>query len=66
MKKKKLLKDIIIPAGTVFTDESGCVSSFGNGMFGTVIGITKDSSGEFIYGIDNGDKSLNEWFEDIK
>lgn len=63
--KKKLLKDIIIPAGAIFSDESGRTSYFGCGMFGTIIGLTRDSSGEFLYGIDKNDKELNEWFEDL-
>jgi len=70
MKKKKtkkfrLLKDIVIPSGTIFYDASGSVD-YGNGMFGAVIGLTKDSFGDFIYEIDKLDKDIEEWFEEVE
>ena len=68
MKEKKyvLLKDIVIPKGTVLHCEDGRTSKYVSGNYGTTIGLTKDSCGEFIYGIDEKDKELPEWLVEVK
>ena len=63
--EKRLLKDIVIPAGTIFRNQDGVTVDYINGCIYTIIGITKDSYGSLIYGIDPRDKELNEWFEDV-
>ena len=63
--EKRLLKDIVIPAGTIFRNQDGVTVDYINGCIYTIIGMTKDSCGSLIYGIDPRDKELKEWFEDI-
>lgn len=64
--KIKLLKDIVIPAGTVFENCDGHTRRFVSGNFDTVIGLSKDSSGSLIYGFEPLDEELKEWFEVVK
>ena len=63
--EKRLLKDIVIPAGTVFRNQDGVTVNYIDGNIYTTIGLSKDNCGSLIYGIDSRDKDLNEWFEDI-
>jgi hypothetical protein len=64
-KSYRLTKDIVLKAGTVFKNINGRTTRFGNSNFSTLMGLTKDSCGEFIYGIDPNDTELHEWFEEI-
>jgi len=66
MKSKKLKKDIVIPAGTVFQCCENMVLEAVRDTYTTSIGLTKDSDGEFVYSIDPDDPALDDWFEDIK
>jgi len=63
MASKRLKKDIVIPAGTVFENVVGMNVEYGNGNYECTIGLTKDSAGSLVYGIGPGDKLLDEWFE---
>lgn len=65
--KMKLLRDIVIPAGTVFDEILGGSSTqYGTGNFAFIVGLTKDSSGQLVYGIDQDDPLLKDWFEEAK
>lgn len=70
MKKKEksfvLTKEIVFPVGTVFTCIDGRTSRYSNDNYSASIGLTKDTSGEFVYGIDLSDKHINQFFEEIK
>lgn len=67
LRKKRLLKDIVIPAGTVFEERIGTTTYYADGdNYDVNFGITKDSSGRLVYGIDRDDIELNEWFEDVR
>lgn len=63
---KVLLKDIVIPAGTVFRSapqKTERDSSFGE----AVIGLTNDSFGTVTYSIEGDDEEkLKEWFAEVK
>jgi hypothetical protein len=63
--KKVLIKDIVIPAGTIFTDaptETHRSSGFGE----AIVGLTDDTCGSITYDIDGDDKEkLKEWFVDV-
>lgn len=61
-KKLRLLKDIVIPAGTVFDCCDGNTRRFVSGNYETTIGLSKDSSGSVTYGFEPLDKDLVEWF----
>ena len=63
MKNKRLKKDIIIPAGTIFKPASQKTERFGNTHFEHTIGLTSDTYGVLTYCIDNNE--LDEWFETI-
>lgn len=65
MKQKRLKKEIVIPAGTIFKEKVG-VTTYYKHNYVTLIGLTKDSSGDLIYGIDPDDIVLDEWFEDVE
>ena len=63
--KKRLKKDIIIPKGTIFNCVDDETREYRNGNFSTTFGLTKDSCGELIYGLDENDIYLDYWFEEI-
>ncbi len=63
MKIAVLRKEIVIPAGTVFRDCECDEVWHGYDNFETTVGLTKNSSGDFVYCIDPLDKELDEWFE---
>lgn len=60
--KKRLKKDIIIPAGTILSRASTKTVRHGQDHFSCSIGLSPDSSGSFEYCIDDPD--LSEFFED--
>lgn len=64
-KRYVLKKDIVVPAGTVFESICGRRSSYIDKCFSTLIGLTDDTSGELIYGIDELDEKMNDWFEEV-
>jgi len=65
-KRYVLLKDIVIPAGTVFKCIDGSTRRFVNGNYEATIGLSKDSCGSLTYGIEPNDANCMEWFaEDI-
>lgn len=65
-KKIRLLKDLVIPAGTVFDNCDGHTKKFVSGNYETTIGLSKDSSGSLVYGFEPMDGILTEWFEEVK
>ena len=62
--EKVLLKDIVIPKGTVFRTAPVRTDRSGNDHYDCTIGLTKNSCGDFTYCID--DPKLEEWFTDLK
>lgn len=60
--KKTLLKDIVIPKGTVFHTAPSKTERFGDEHYETIIGLSKNTSGSFVYCIDEVDE-LKEYFE---
>lgn len=61
----RLKKDIVIPTGTVL--EAGLERvEFNHHHVELIIGLTPNSSGHFVYGIDPGDPELDEWFEPVQ
>jgi len=58
-----LKKDIVIPAGTVFTRAPMETKRYGNGHFEAGIGLSADSSGNIVYCIDDMGEEFKEWFE---
>jgi len=64
--KKVLIKDIVIPAGTVFIEaptETKRSTDFGEAL----VGLTNDTCGSFVYPILGDDEEkLKEWFVDLK
>lgn len=57
-----LKKDIVIPAGTVFSRAPVKTERVGDQHFSHIIGLTNDSSGDLTYFIDPDDPALDEWF----
>jgi len=60
----KLLKDIVIPAGTVFSTAPAKTERFGNDHVSRVIGLSQNTAGEVNYCIDEP-AELAEWFEEV-
>lgn len=63
--KKRLKKDIVIPAGSIF-DEAPLRIEYNEGCYSHVVGLTPNSHGDIVYCIDEADKDLSEWFEDAQ
>ena len=65
--KFKLKKDIVIKAGTVFDCVDGESRKYYEGNYSHLIGLTDNTSGELVYGIntDFPDEEA-EWFEEVK
>ena len=65
MKAKKLFlkKDIIIKAGTIFECVDNSKREYVEGNYSSLVGLTKNTSGEFVYGFEN--ELLDEWFDEI-
>jgi hypothetical protein len=64
---KVLIRDIVIPAGTVFR-ASPTKTERASNMYGTAFfGLTDDTSGSIEYPIlGDDDELLKEWFVDLK
>lgn len=59
--KKVLLKDIVIPAGTIFDDAPTKTSRTYGCYVESIVGLTRNTAGSFIYEVSD---ELNEWFAD--
>lgn len=64
-KRFRLKRNLVIPKGTIFKCIEGMTTEYLSNMYSHVFGLTEDSSGELIYGIDPLDMELNEWFEEV-
>lgn len=61
--KKILRKDIVIPAGTVFTDAPLRTVRTQGEFIDCIIGLTKNTAGTFTY--ESNHPELDEWFDEI-
>ena len=61
---KVLLKKIVIPAGTIFTESARKTERHGEGHYGCSVGLSKDTCGTFDYFIDPDDVGMKEYFID--
>ena len=59
--RKVLLKDIVIPAGTIFTDAPARTERADGCYVEHVLGLTKDTAGFLTYEVS---ADLGEWFAD--
>lgn len=57
-----LKKDIVIPAGTVFSKAPKKTERYGSDHYSVTIGLTDDTSGELTYCIAQSEQQLREWF----
>ena len=65
VKEKVLIRDLVIPAGTVFKCCDGRSTTYGENNYACDIGVTNDTSGELIYGFDDHDQA-EKFFVDLK
>ena len=63
MTDKILLRDIVIPAGTVFSQAPRKTQRMGGDHFECVIGLSRNTAGFFTYCIDEPDE-LIDYFKD--
>lgn len=61
-----VLKDIVIPAGTVMSRTPAKREFVSDGWFECVIGLSKNTSGDFTYCIDDDRVELSEYFTELK
>ena len=63
-RKFVLKKDIIIPAGTIFTERFGKREYGANCYESPAFSLTKNTSGDVFYDIEPNDPEMQEWFEE--
>jgi uncharacterized membrane protein (UPF0127 family) len=63
---KRLMKDIVIPAGTVFEEAPRKTERFGKGHVDHILGLTDDTHGTLTYFVDEDDPEIGKWFVDVK
>ena len=68
--KLRLKKDIVIKAGAIFENVDNETREYHHDNYGHVFGLTKDTSGEIVYGICTGFNNMlgqqsSEWFEKV-
>ena len=63
-RKFKLLKDITIPAGTIFTTAPAETKRYGNDHVSHIIGLSPNTAGDVNYCIDDP-VELEEWFVEL-
>lgn len=64
--KKVLLRDLVIPAGTVFNTAPSKVERDPDYFVEAIIGLTKDTYGMVTYEIEEEDEELKKWFADLR
>lgn len=63
---KVLIKDIVIPAGTIFEEAPDKVVNYGNGHYQAIFGLSQDTYGDVTYSFDQlEDEELKKWFADV-
>lgn len=64
---KVLLKDIIIPKGTVFNEAPKVTERIGNDFFSCTIALSPNTFGSLVYGVDSDYlEELDNYFTDLK
>lgn len=66
MMEKVLIKDLVIPAGTVFRDAPVKTERHSKGCVQATIGLSDNTSGDVTYWIDDDQEELREWFRDVQ
>jgi len=64
--KVVLIKDLVIPAGTVFDKAPFKTERPGDGCVQAIIGLTDNTSGSIEYWLDNDEEQMREWFRVLK
>jgi hypothetical protein len=64
MEKFILRKNVVIPKGSVFMRAPKRIENY-ESMFEHIIGLTDHTSGSILYGIDEDDPKISEWFEKV-
>ena len=69
--KKVLIRDLVIPAGTVFDTAPTSTTRADDCFVEAVIGLTKNTYGTVTYCVNDDDfpkdmKKLKKWFRDVK
>ncbi len=65
MKKYRLKKDIIIPAGTIFKTAPRKTERFDDDVVDAIFALTDDTAGICEYAVDWGDPKIGEFFEEV-
>ena len=62
--KKLLLRDIVIPAGTMFHDAPSSTTRAPGHIVAT-IGFSPNTSGDLVYFVDDDPEEMAKWFADV-
>lgn len=62
MDDRILVKDIVIPAGTIFSESARKTERYGDGHIGCVIGLSDNTSGEFNYFVGDDQEKMAKYF----
>ena len=65
MTPKRLKKDLVIPAGTVFNQAPIKTVNSGRGIE-AIIGLSDNTAGSLTYFPDDDPDEMAEWFEEVK
>jgi hypothetical protein len=65
-KKIVVLKDIVIPAGTIMVRTPDNRQFASDGWFECTVGLSKDTCGDFTYCLDDANGDLDEYFAEVK
>jgi len=61
-----LIKDLVIPAGTVFGEAATHTARLGDGHIEATIGLTGNTSGSVHYYTGDDQEELREWFRELR
>jgi len=64
--KKALIKDLVIPAGTIFDEAPTRTDRVASGCVRATIGLTDNTSGSIEYWCDGDEDEIKEWFRDAQ
>lgn len=63
--RKVLVKDLVIPAGTIFDSAPTKTERHGDGCVQAVIGLSKNTYGTIEYWCDDDEAEVAEYFRDV-
>ena len=63
---KVLIKDLVIPAGTIFEDAPTRTDRVAKGCFMATIGLSDNTSGSIEYWLNDDKEEMMQWFREVQ